>query len=1289
MSKTPRPYRTVKTKSNFSVVLERVLGFTAVNNCSVAIDTKNSTVFYVAGCVVVGESCETNNQFIVQSPARKSLTCLDVSQDGKYIITGESGHQPMVRVWSRVDGRQIGTLSSHHFRISSVRFSPATATHIVSVGCQEDQTICLWDRAQLQKVASAKVSARVNAVAFSDSGEFFVTVGIRHVRFWYIDLKRRPKVKETQPLKGRNAVLGDMLHNTFTDVCCCVGPAEANGESRALILVLSQAGQLLQINAARCVAKWVDLKVTSTACMTLSGQTVAVGCASGVCLIFSAITLRFIARVPLPHPLGSNVFKSKVGVLSSVTSSGNRREETRYAEVAAIRLDLAAGHLICMYADHSLYCWNVADLRSIGRQFAHFYHSRAVCGGAVTTSGTCPMLDETNLGRWAPADAAGTTTFHMEHFVTCSDDDTVRVWSFPVNRSTLKSHELFPDGKEEVSILYTDASYANLCSNERNSSGFGPTYFGQGSTLNLSAPGSPALVRQGPGRWSSNANIVATQNGPGFGLRSIAISPDARHFAVGDRSGQLRIYDFNTFKMLHSIRAHDAEILSITFFESKLMPDVSLLCTSSRDRVIHVFAPRQDYSRVQTLADHSGVVNSALFFESEETRRIYLISCGADRSLLFRILSTDPDSQTARFVIEHHISMTHSCACATVVGPSVLVPAETGLQGAVLPRARHYLAVACQDRQLRLYQIAKARQLFHYRASTCEDGSPVCCAADPTSTLIAAAGSDKHINLFHLFTGELVATLYGHADIVMGLIFLPDLRHLVSFSYDSCIFVWRLAPELTALMLERQQRVAAVLTASAPSTTDLPALGASPCNGSLPLSPNNVGSSSGEENVKFCFNENDLPSWARDRQRPESDTGTLEYFSLPSRMVKRSFTGFLNPSSPTEITVVAHVSRSQSERVRPSLVSKRQRNRTTSAVPAELSRGNSLGGLPTSSGTCRDDGVGCPADEDISTPSMFSSAVFPRWASSVTNITQEIPFKPPLAPSSDAANGDLIDIHSLPLTSSLSTEVLSAFEDLPSQCQSNNGLMGRSQIEDYCSKLGRVKEREIPARECSTEEAVQVQPNSLPHQKPSTRASWLEPDIGTVVSAFACDTEGGQDASFIRAPEGEVLSCAHGTTYCLSKKNVDDFSNSVSSASGSALALSLLSNVRQALDAAAEHLAAFSADSSTICEGRKFFHSYLEWRVARLRGILQVGSLVSSSQLSPSTQSPTTDTPAQRVEKTAPSQAAVVKLIEHFTPSIRSAMAETLTAGVGAGMGTSSEETDGALKIPVDPFPDD
>lgn len=73
MSKTPRSSRTMKIKvsilsflntasfnsytslfyfkSNFSVVLERVLGFTAVNNNSVALDAKNSTLFYLAGYI--------------------------------------------------------------------------------------------------------------------------------------------------------------------------------------------------------------------------------------------------------------------------------------------------------------------------------------------------------------------------------------------------------------------------------------------------------------------------------------------------------------------------------------------------------------------------------------------------------------------------------------------------------------------------------------------------------------------------------------------------------------------------------------------------------------------------------------------------------------------------------------------------------------------------------------------------------------------------------------------------------------------------------------------------------------------------------------------------------------------------------------------------------------------------------------------------------------------------------------------------------------------------------------
>lgn len=78
------------------------------------------------------------------------------------------------------------------------------------------------------------------------------------------------QIKETQPLKGRNAVLAEMLHNTFTDVCCCSSAQQtvANGGvgGPGLTLVLSQSGLLLQINENRCIAKWVDLKVNYFVC---------------------------------------------------------------------------------------------------------------------------------------------------------------------------------------------------------------------------------------------------------------------------------------------------------------------------------------------------------------------------------------------------------------------------------------------------------------------------------------------------------------------------------------------------------------------------------------------------------------------------------------------------------------------------------------------------------------------------------------------------------------------------------------------------------------------------------------------------------------------------------------------------------------------------------------------------------------------------------------------------------------------------------------------------------------
>lgn len=45
----------------------------------------------------------------------------------------------------------------------------------------------VWDWRNNVKVASNKVSTKVKSLAFSENGSYFVTVGNRHVKFWFLE----------------------------------------------------------------------------------------------------------------------------------------------------------------------------------------------------------------------------------------------------------------------------------------------------------------------------------------------------------------------------------------------------------------------------------------------------------------------------------------------------------------------------------------------------------------------------------------------------------------------------------------------------------------------------------------------------------------------------------------------------------------------------------------------------------------------------------------------------------------------------------------------------------------------------------------------------------------------------------------------------------------------------------------------------------------------------------------------------------------------------------------------
>jgi len=60
------------------------------------------------------------------------------------------------------------------------------------------------------------------------------------------------------------------------------------------------------------------------------------------------------------------------------------------------------------------------------------------------------------------------------------------------------------------------------------------------------------------------------------------------------------------------------------------------LASSSRDRFVHIFDVAKDYQLVATLDDHSAAITAVRFTFSSITSNLQLISCSADKSLIFR-----------------------------------------------------------------------------------------------------------------------------------------------------------------------------------------------------------------------------------------------------------------------------------------------------------------------------------------------------------------------------------------------------------------------------------------------------------------------------------------------------------------------------------------------------------------------------------------------------------------------------------------------------------------------------
>ncbi|XP_073825223.1 WD repeat domain 62 isoform X7 [Musca autumnalis] len=709
------------------IKLKKVLGLTVCSNAALDCSPISGLLAYPAGCTIVLFNAKRQTQAYLVNTSRKAFTSVAFSRCGRYVATGECGMNPAIKVWELdapngnlehcTGGNVVAEFVDHKYAVTCVAFSP-TGKFLVSVGSQHDMIVNVFDWKSNLKMASNKISSKVSAVSFAEDGSYFVTVGNRHVKYWYLEGGR--KYKDPVPLMGRSAILGDLRDNDFCAVSC------GKGVCAESTYAITRQGHLVEFSSRRLLEKWVQCRTSNANCISVTGQFILVGCAEAIIRIFNASTLEYVTTLPRTHYLGVDVAQGiHINHIMTVPP------QAKYPDCIAMAYDEQRSKVTCIYNDHSLYIWDMRDIKRVGKSHSFLYHSTCIWGVE-----TVPYNMERELSHTLPEDS----------FVTCSSDDTIRVWGL----EGCANNEIYRKNiysKELLKVVYIDDDLNYI--------------------KDLEIVGDKA---------SNNSNYDGRN-----GVRCIKISPELEHLASGDRSGNIRIYNLNNLQLITAIEAHESEVLCLEYSNEKI--DRKLLASASRDRLIHVFDVAQDYKLLQTLDDHSSSITSIKFVGAG--LNFQMISCGADKSIMFRTF------QGNIFLRGTHTS-----------GKTTLYDME------VDSNAKHILT-ACQDRNIRVYGTQNSKHTKTFKGSHSDEGSLIKLSLDPSGIYVATSCTDKTLAVYDYYSNECMARMYGHSELVTGLKFTNDCRHLISASGDGCIFIWQVPHDMIVTMQARlsQQRL--------------------------------------------------------------------------------------------------------------------------------------------------------------------------------------------------------------------------------------------------------------------------------------------------------------------------------------------------------------------------------------------------------------------------------------------------------------------------------------------------
>ncbi|XP_021290055.1 mitogen-activated protein kinase-binding protein 1 [Herrania umbratica] len=734
-------------------VLKEIIGLTAKNENGLASSVTASTCVYVAGCVAVVYDMEKGTQ--------------------SHLMLSHRMPKPLSCVAVSRDGCFVAAGESGHqpsvlvWDCGTLAFISELKGHLYGVECIAFSSdgehlvsvggyIYLWDWRSgilVTKLKASSSCSAVTSVTFSSDSKYIVTAGKKHLKFWAVGASPRTRMNK--------------------------GTISLSIHAKPINLGPQKGSSFVSVTSAI----WTEGSVVNCDQVDELFPIYALTDAGVLCLINSELSLR---------------------------NSVDLKVEKGFALSASSKL------IACACSNGLVQLFKVEDLRYVG---SLLYTKAKTCHGKIDRF--CPKSSEKNLQSTPTLPDAVACQFISEKLVVVYGDHSLHIWDFHEENEATRSFVLNSHSAciWDIKNLCCENTHdpSLMCAAMGCSGGVSFATCSADGTIRLwdlvlqpnllgDTVDSNSLINEPVGAMNivsagsfEIATVDTTFGNQGF--RSMAVSSDGKYLAVGDCEGNLHIYDLHNSDYTCIKDSHDAEILSLSFSLSSTkdadsggdMDNHYLLASGGRDRIIHLYDVKRNFNLIESIDDHSAAVTSVKL----ACNGCKILSCSADRSLVFRDVSlTDIRCKISR---RHHQMASHGTVYDMSVDPVMEVVVTVG-----------------QDKKINTFDIVSGKLIRSFKHNK-DFGDPIKVTMDPSGSYLVCSFSNKSICVYDFVSGEMIAQAVGHGEVVTGVIFLPDCKHIVSVGGDGCIFVWKLPARLAFRMLQKVKETSVSLSPRTPA----------------------------------------------------------------------------------------------------------------------------------------------------------------------------------------------------------------------------------------------------------------------------------------------------------------------------------------------------------------------------------------------------------------------------------------------------------------------------------------